>query len=438
MNLFKNFSLNLMSYLGLALLFLLSGSPIAGEKASKSGGKRFRLVWTQDPATTASLIWESDSSSLGGRKLYFGESDFGQDVSKYPMVLIPEKPVPYKGMNNVTARLVNLKADQNYYLVIEEGGKLSPRFWFRTAPISSMRPLSLIAGGDSRNNKGPRRNANLLVAKLRPTAVLFGGDYTGSGTNSEWQEWLDDWQLTIPTDGRLIPIVPTRGNHESSDEILTKLFDVPVKNYYALNLGGNLLRVYTLNTESSISGDQTTWLHSDLNQNSGSHWTFAQFHRPIRPHTKSKSEGTSSYRSWAPLFYEKGVDVAIDSDSHLIKSTWPIRPATGADSVEGFSRDDEAGTVYIGEGGWGAPLRPADDNKTWTRNSASFNHFFWIFVDRQKLEIRAVDTANASEVSALTENDVFSIPAKLKVWTPSNGSVIRLNRNTSAPRLSAR
>ena len=63
----------------------------------------------------------------------------------------------------------------------------------------------------------------------------------------------------------------------------------------------------------------------------------------------------------------------MESDAHLVKSTWPIRPSTDADNEEGFIRDDKNGTVYVGEGCWGAPLRGADDNKSWTRDSDSFN-----------------------------------------------------------------
>jgi len=60
-----------------------------------------------------------------------------------------------------------------------------------------------------------------------------------------------------------------------------------------------------------------------------------------------------------------------ENDTHLIKRTWPTRPATETGGEEGFVRDDVEGTVYVGEGGWGAPLKVNDDNKCWTREGMS-------------------------------------------------------------------
>ena len=208
------------------------------------------------------------------------------------------------------------------------------------------------------------------------------------------------------------------------------MFATPATNYYATDIGG--VRVYTLNTESAIGGNQTTWLQQDLNAHSDAPWTFVQFHRPIRPHTSGKPEGTEQYRNWAQLFYDQGVDLVIDSDSHLIKSTWPIRPSTGSGSDEGFARDDVNGTVYIGEGGWGAPLRRADDLKTWTRDAASFNHFHWIFVERDRVQVRAINTSNAAEVGSVSEADPFTPPTGLQVWNPANGPVLEIARSRAA------
>lgn len=96
--------------------------------------------------------------------------------------------------------------------------------------------------------------------------------------------------------------------------------------------------------------------------------------------------------------------------------------------MQGFVRDDQKGTVYIGEGCWGAPLRAADDDKTWTRDSGSFNHFNWIFVDRDKIEVRTVKVDNAPEVGTLTDDTRFEVPANLDIWMPNNGDVITINK----------
>ena len=115
--------------------------------------------------------------------------------------------------------------------------------------------------------------------------------------------------------------------------------------------------------------------------------------------------------------------MVVESDAHTSKSTYPIIPSLDASSDEGFVRDDARGTVFVGEGCWGAPLRSADDNKSWTRDSGSFNQFKWIFVDQNKIEVRTVKVDNASSVSELKEEDRFTLPAGIDLWNPSAGTV---------------
>ncbi|MDY8137363.1 InlB B-repeat-containing protein [Aquimarina sp. 2201CG5-10] len=391
-----------------------------------SNGK-YRLTLRGNPATSIVVGWDQTSGS--NPVVYYGTTDFGTDYSSYPNSKTPNRTVSYKGMNNNFARLTGLTPNTAYYFVIRDSQGTSERFWFKTSPSDNSR-LSFIAGGDSRNNRTPRQRANRLVAKLKPHAVLFGGDMTNGDSSSEWREWFDDWQLTIASDNRMFPIVATRGNHEDSNNSIYNLFDVPSSNvYYALTFGNNLVRTYTLNTEISISGSQTTWLQNDLSVNPNTVWKMAQYHKPMRPHVSSKSEGINQYNNWAQLFYDNNVKLVVECDAHTVKTTWPVRPSTGSGSDEGFVRDDQNGTVYAGEGCWGAPLRTNNDNKNWTRNSAKFNQFKWIFVDENKIEIRTIKVDNESQVGSVSNNNVFAIPNNLDIWNPSNGSVVTINNN---------
>ncbi|SEL41919.1 Por secretion system C-terminal sorting domain-containing protein [Aquimarina amphilecti] len=395
----------------------------------QASNDKYRLTLRGNPATSIVVGWNQSSGS--NATVYYGTTDYGTAYNNYPNSKSPDRTVSYKGMNNTFARLTGLQPNTAYYFVIRDSQGTSERFWFKTAPADKSR-LSFIAGGDSRNNRTPRQNANRLVSKLKPHAVLFGGDMTDDDTNSQWQTWFNDWQLTIASDGRMFPIVATRGNHEDSNNSVYNLFDTPSSSvYYALTFGDNLVRTYTLNTEISISGNQTTWLRNDLNASTNVIWKMAQYHKPMRPHVSYKSEGNSQYNNWAQLFYDKGVKLVIECDAHTVKTTWPVKPSTGSGSDEGFVRDDQNGTVYAGEGCWGAPLRSNDDNKNWTRNSARFNQFKWIFVDEDKIETRTIRVDNASQVGTVSNNNVFQIPSNLDIWNPSNGSVVTIIKGTT-------
>lgn len=396
---------------------------------SKAASERYRCMWRDDPATTMTIGWDQASGSAP--LLYYDEVDFGKQAAAYRFKQQPDRIISAKGMNNHFVRLSGLKPNTVYYFIIKDSEGVSQRMSFKTAPNTPNERLSIIAGGDSRNNREARRDANRLVSKLRPHFVIFDGDMTAGDTFEEWREWFDDWQETMGSDGRLFPLIVARGNHEAANSSITELFDVSNADvYYALTVGGNLFRIYTLNSLIPSGGAQRIWLDGDLSANQGVTWKMAQYHHAIRPHTLRKTEKDELLLNWATLFYKYQVKLALESDAHVVKLTYPIRPSRDPGSEEGFIRDDEAGTVYIGEGCWGAPLREANDNKSWTRASGSFNQFKWVFVDQEKIEIRTIRTDGARQVAEVSHNDVFEPPIGLVIWNPPGGDVVTIrNRN---------
>lgn len=401
---------------------------LLGTMNSFANTLNYRLSLRDDPSTSVVVGWEQDGGS--SPTVYYGTTDFGQNWASYPLSHGVDRSVSASGMDNRFARLTGLNPDTKYYFVIKDTDGVSDRFWFKTTPMGNNTPLSVIAGGDSRAylDDSPRENANLLVSKLRPDLVMFGGDYTWLDTDIEWGEWMQDWQLTIADDGKMVPVLWERGNHELSSGTVYDLFDIPSTSgdeYYAITVGGNFVRFYTLNTEISVAGNQATWLENDLQANYDNHdWNIAQYHTCMRPHTTDKSNGDAQYNAWSELFHDYRVQLVVESDAHDVKTTFPVKPSTGPNSEDGFELDTLGGTVYIGEGCWGAPLRTNDWNKSWTRNSGSFNSFHWLKIGKDTIEIRTVATDNAVGVLSVSDNDRFTPPFGIDIWNPSNGSVV--------------
>ena len=403
----------------LAALLLALGSVTVAQAAQA----RFRLVVTADPATQATVAWDQISGT--DPVLRYDVTDHGTDERAYLQTAYVNHVRVSRGMNNHFVRLSGLKPDTEYYFLVADSEGANKRFWFRTAPNVKER-LSFIAGGDSRNNRDVRRKANMMVSKLKPHAVLFGGDMTNLDSDQEWIEWMDDWQLTNGPDGRMTPIVPTRGNHEGTTAIFN-LFDVPNQDvYYAINWAGGLARVYTLNTEVSVRGDQYNWLEQDLAGHRYATWRIVQYHRAMRPHNNFKADGASMYDAWAPLFHREKIRLVVECDVHLTKTTFPIVPSTGPGSDEGFIRNDTTGTIYTGEGSWGAPLRPADDPKSWTRSSGSINQFKLLFIDEERIEQRIIRVDNADQVGEVSNDDPFTLPDGIDVWQATGGDVVEI------------
>lgn len=388
---------------------------------------KFRCMWRDNPATSMVIGWDQESGS--SPLVFFDTKDHGNEVSKYRFQKKTDSVVSFHEMNNNFARFNNLLPNTVYYFIIKDNEGQSERYSFKTAPADPNERLSIVAGGDSRNQREACRKANLMVSKLHPNFVLFGGDMTESDNAFQWKQWLDDWQLTISPEGRMTPIIVARGNHEYTNNTLVQLFDVAATGlYYKFDFGGNLLSVYTLNSLISAGGDQKDWLQTQMAGDQDKTWRMAQYHFPMRPHTKVKVDRNDQAIYWATLFSRYSLNVAVESDAHVAKITYPIKPFAGLGADQGFIRDDETGTVYLGEGGWGAPLRQNNDNKNWTMESGSFNHFNWLWVDQNAIQVRTVKTDNANNVANLNLNNVFAIPQGIDLWKMGADVVYTINR----------
>jgi hypothetical protein len=389
-----------------------------------SATRRYRAIWNDDPATKITIAWEQVTGTAA--TLHYDTVDRGRDVTAYPNVWPVDRQVTQHAMKNCFARLNNLQPDTTYYFVLSDGSGVSERYSFRTAP-NTTKPFTFISGGDTRSNQLPRQRGNKLVAKLRPLFVIFGGDMTSNSTDAEWQVWLDDWQLTTTSDKRLIPITVTRGNHESVLTSLPNLFDCPSDVYYAYNVGGNMMRVYTLNSQITPGGVQGQWLSSDLAANSARvRHLVASYHVTIRPHTDQKPLDTAKYAAWAQVFYDNGVDLVIENDSHVMKRTQPLKPSTGVGSNNGYiaAPTDPKASVYVGEGCWGAPLRPANRSFPWTIAYGAFNSFEYYQVSWEGIVLRSPLIDSEPTTGETSEANPFVLPAGIRLWEPKSAATV--------------
>lgn len=436
----------------LAALLALAGC----NQVSYAASDLHRLAWTDDPATTATLGWRLLSGS--DPHVMIGTSSDGtgwirEEVDETTEMLHPGDAAS-ETLETQLARITGLTSDTAYYYQVCDSEGCSESSWFMTAPDSAS-DFPFIAGGDSRTNREPRQIGMELVATIRPLFVLFNGDFTDVGSHTQWVEWLEDWQLSRSNDGRVYPIVASHGNHENDvTDMLSHVFGIPEDGYYGLNVGGDMMRIFTLNSEvepgvgygayatqdSTVWDAQTVWLATDAAASSAT-WKVGNYHRPMRPHTSGKSEGDGRIAAWAQTFTDTGFDVIVESDTHMSKYTFPVVYDTGEGSYQDFKRDDTNGTLLIGEGSWGAPTRPTDDDKPWTMDSASFWQFKLVHASPDNLDIRTIRFGSEKEmnagtlldpttVTALTQAeqdaDAFAMPAGLPFWQPLSGEVISL------------
>ena len=403
-----------------------------------SATQRYRLMFNDDPATTITFGWQQVSGSNG--EVYYDVVDHGTDWTQYANSEAVYKTTNYMGMTNCFAKLTDLTPNTVYYFVIKdsEGTSFSESHWFKTCPDVNTETLSFISGGDSRSGQTQRQNSNKMVGRIRPHAVLFGGDLVNTPGNSSVQEWFDDWQMHITSDRQMIPMVHSFGNHEAygtgGAEFIEQLFDTPYDVYYNVKFGGDLFSFYTLNGEllpghtianATKRTQQKNWLHAEL-MTDNSIWKAAQYHRPIVPHHSSKGEGADEFNDWAHDFYDYGVRMVMESDAHVTKVTQEVKPAmpTASGASSGWFTtagiDPDKGITFTGEGAWGT-IRTPDDGHPFTINMTSMYQFQWIIIDACKVEVRTIDTQSPTTVPEHSPTDLFSISAGLdaQIWKPS-------------------
>jgi len=386
-----------------------------------SAVRRLRATYRTDPSTSISIGW--DQFSGNSPVLYYGTTDQGTNWNLYPSQSSPALTTSDGGMKNNFARLTGLTPNTIYYFVIKDNEGTSQRFSFQTISNNPDQPLSLICGGDTRAGIAVRIIGFKLVAKLRPQAVIFDGDLTDSGIDSELQDWFDNWTYTIATDGRITPIVMAEGNHEHGIINICNLFDTPYigndasLNYNSIPFGGSLLRVYNLNSFVDLTAE-TSWLNTQLSTYGNStSWNLPQYHLPIRPIVSTKTNDQDEYTQWVPLFEKYNVKLVQEADAHVFSITWPVLSSKATGNDDGFIRNDARGIVYFGQGGWGAPLYVADSPNSWTRGFGAMYHFMLVHFYTDHADLYTVKFENEPNVPVLTDLNRMNIPSQLSLET---------------------
>lgn len=347
----------------LTVVYLVFALAVAA--AAEQGPHQLRIVWRDAPATSAVISW-STTEPGESHTVHYDTQPHNGKIAEYPNKVTEHASGPYsrdgdaedakKFYHHVT--LTGLKPSTTYHFIAATDGRPSRELSFVTAPADD-RPFSILFGGDSRSDHDARQQVNEMIAELVEAdpsiiALAHGGDFIVNGAVWEqWDAWLTQHEQTFTKDGRVLPIIPTRGNHDRGD-LFNQVFAFPGeggdKNYYVTQLGEKAALV-TLNTETSTAGDQKKWLAGQLESlRPKNRWLLAQYHKPAFPAVKRPS---SALRDFVPLFEEHNVDLACEADGHNIKRTPPIRDG----------KADPSGVVYIGEGGLGVRQRKPDTDR---------------------------------------------------------------------------
>ena len=379
---------------------------------------QWRVIWTKDARHEATISW---STAVHGKQhtVHVGTEAHGKDTAKYSMHLKSANDGAYSinareaadGQLKTAfyhhAELKDLKAGTKYYFVIESDGQFSKPLHFITSP--DQLPFKLIHGGDSRTGLVERCKMNKMIAlqvKKDPNIIglVHGGDYVISGQSwRQWRAWLSHNELLTLDDGRVIPIIPTLGNHDGGPlfyDVFHLNKNAPgtenaktsvasneskgrkktMRSYWQTTALGGGVNIVTLDTNYSALGPQGKWLENELSTlRPKSTWLLTNYHRPLYPAVKA---APSHKKTFVPLFEKYNVDVALESDGHCIKRTAPIRN----------EKIDPTGVTYIGEGGLGVGQRQPKTDLWYLKGGlvGAGHHVMVLDFHKEHLEIKVV------------------------------------------------
>ena len=346
---------------------------------------QWRVIWKGDASTEATISWSTAQKGSRHRVIYYTDN--------------PKKPLTQVCQNNGTytvgkddkpvyyhhARLTELKPDTRYHFIMESDGVKSRKLHFRTAPASGT-GFTIIHGGDSRSGHTARARMNLRIAAIaneddKVITFAHGGDYIVDGKVwKQWRLWLSQHELTTTASGRVLPIIPTWGNHDRGI-LYFEIFDLNQKTerWHTTQLGKDVA-VVTLDTNSPAA-EQAGWLDKELAMlRPKNKWLIVQYHRPMYPAVKSPARHAPVF---CPLFDKHHVDLALESDGHCMKRTIPIRDG----------KPHPEGLVYIGEGGLGVGQRKTDPSRWYFKDggkTGSAHHVMRIDLAKDKLRNRFI------------------------------------------------
>jgi len=401
-----------------------------------------RIVWDHNPSQEATIGF----TPLKRNNSYTIRYGYTTDESLWESKSVDKKHSFDRSLSSNFVTLSNLTPNKDVYFRICNDTQCGQRMWFKTAPDDDT-PFVFVAGGDTRSGWDTRRAGNDLISKIRPLFVMHGGDFTNGNSAKEMDAFLKDWTKAYSHDNidgkeytRVYPIVPAHGNHEDGNlETLCEVFGTDSnrdgqctsEDTYGAFSVGSLLRVYTLNSQYKYSSRErlasamNQWFEDDINNNGNStQWRIVQYHKPMFPHYSGKHTNPTLHSWWAQLFYDKSVNLVIESDTHIAKATTTVKP-----SGDGFVATKKGGTMYVGEGSWGAPARSANRAYDWTLDLASIQQFKVVTVTKNSMDVRTAefDGRVRGLSKADREADTTKLPSGIHWWSiDSKGDVLRL------------
>lgn len=313
---------------------------------------RILLTWTDDPATSQTVTWRTDTSVA---KAYaeIALADASPEFHEYDENYTAETSTlqnEFSHANYHTVTFKNLKANAIYAYRVGFGEYWSEWIQFKTAP-EQFTPFSFIYMGDAQNDLYSHWSRAIRAAYAeapKASFIIHAGDLINHSQNDyEWGEWFEAGSFIH----RMIPSIAVPGNHEyvkvKGEKTGISPFWTPQFNFSANGPEGmedqayftdyQNCKIIALNSNEDYQ-KQAVWLEDVLKKNTKK-WVFVTFHHPVI----SAAEGRINkgvMENWKPILDKYKVDMVLQGHDHTYGRGQNINSGANA-------WDENSGSVYV-------------------------------------------------------------------------------------------
>ena len=362
------------------------------------------ISWTDDPATTQTIVWRAEVSSASfveyATEAQYSRSGFS-GAARAEASCTDVSP-DGSGAWRFEAEMTGLAPATRYtYRVGNESG------WSEAASFMTADPavesFSFVYMGDIQvvNNAEAEyalwgELAQTAYAKAPDIAFgLFGGDIVESGLSLQQFDYF--LQAASPVFGS-VALMPTNGNHESNfpggkPEMYLDVFALPRNGpegfegeFYSFDYGNchvTVVNSWVYSGEQRLTDDDyariADWIEDDL-RGSGAVWKIVLTHIPVYAVHR---DGTSDAmrEAWAPIFERNGVSLVFVGHQHVYSRSYPIYDGR---------IDQENGVVYV-MGVAGQKFYGTADERLSERTVYNVSNYQMIRIDGDTLTLQSFD-----------------------------------------------
>lgn len=378
-------------------LVILVGTSLPAHTKKAADVHSIYLTWDNEDTATTMVVKILTLEKPKNPRLIYGTavqtmSRGGSEVAETESRAIATTPIHITSFS-----LKNLSPDTVYFFNYkDETHQLPKENSFRTLPNTN-KPVEFLQGGDLSASNDVERVAQQAVTN-DTMAYVIGGDIAyENGVLSSYNlylKWFTIMNRAMKApDGRLIPLILAVGNHEvngkqSADNFVRSPFYLNLflqnngRSFFKRNLGAHST-IFALDSGhiTPHGGIQRDWLEAEL-QNTATPNKFAVYHVPMYPTYRDYDGSLSAAgrKHWLPLFDKYELTVGFENHDHTLKRTHMLKENKKVTSD---------GTVYVGDGCWGAGARPAD--KRWYHHIAESKLHIWrILADKDSVSLEAI------------------------------------------------